>query len=69
MVTRAADVIRDDLNLSVFSLYGSRDVTGRKGDPGEPGPAGAKGDTGDPGPAGAQGDTGTSGQEGAKGER
>ena len=30
-VTRAADVIREDLNLSVFRLYGSRDFTGRDG--------------------------------------
>ncbi len=31
-VTRAADVIRDDMNLSVFRLYGSRDFTGPKGE-------------------------------------
>jgi hypothetical protein len=31
-VTRAADVIlRDNINLSVFRLYGSRDFTGRNG--------------------------------------
>jgi hypothetical protein len=31
-VTREADVIRGDLNLSVCRLYGSRDFTGRRGE-------------------------------------
>ncbi len=79
VVTRAADVIRDNLNLSVFRLYGSRDFTGRKGDKGDKGdpdnagatgatgPAGAKGDKGDPGSAGATGATGPAGAKEDKG--
>jgi hypothetical protein len=31
-VTRAADVVLDDLNLSLFRLYGSRDFTGPRGE-------------------------------------
>jgi hypothetical protein len=31
-ITRAANVIGDDMNLSVFRLYGSRDFAGRRGE-------------------------------------
>jgi hypothetical protein len=65
VVTRAADGIRDDLNLSVFRLCGSRDYTGSKGDTG---PAGVKGDTGDPGPAGVKGGPGVAGPKGDTGD-
>ncbi len=57
-----ADVIRDDLNLIVFRLYGSRDYTGALDNTG---PAGEKGDKGDPGAAGATGDKGDPGVAGA----
>ncbi len=83
VVTRAADVIRDNLNLSAFLLYGTRDFTGPPGAKGlqglqgyqdpsgadstVPGPMGVKGDKGAPGIAGATGTQGLQGLQGLQG--
>jgi hypothetical protein len=68
VVTRAADVIRDDLNRSVFRLYGSRDFTCRKGDPGSQDIQGLKGETGSQGIQGLKDDTDSQGIQGLKGD-
>jgi hypothetical protein len=82
MVTRAADMVQNDVSLSLFRLYGVRDFIGpigRRGLLGESGPPGEsiigpKGDRGDVGPegpastiAGPKGDRGDVGPEGPPG--
>jgi len=76
-VTREADVIRDDFNLSVFQLYGSRDFTGSlgrdvvdgvDGAPGAPGKDILDGVDGATGALGRDGVDGVDGMDGAPGE-
>jgi hypothetical protein len=64
-VTRAADIVQNDISLSMFRLYGVRDFIGpigRRGLLGEIDPKGDKGDTGANstvfGPKGDKGDVG-----------
>jgi hypothetical protein len=80
-VTNAANIIRDDLNLSAFRLYGTRDFTGPRGDMDSSREKGDKGypcadsivpkhvgEKGDPGTVGAAGTMGDKGDPGATGE-
>jgi hypothetical protein len=46
-------ILREDVNLITFRLYGSSDFTGRQGDKGD---TGEKGDKGDPGDTGLKGE-------------
>jgi hypothetical protein len=72
-VIRVADVIRADLNLSAFRLYGSRDFTGASGRdgvdgaPGAPGRGGGDGVDGEPGALGRDGRDGVDDMDGAPG--
>jgi len=71
LVTRAADIVLYEVAMSLFRVYGVRDLVGpmgRRGLLGVDGPVGLKGDTGEQGIQGLKGDTGEQGIQGLKGD-
>ena len=58
-----------DEEIACLQIFSSNATVGKKGEPGEQGPAGPKGDTGEQGPTGPSGDKGDPGIQGSVGPK